>query len=266
MNTLDQISIYPIKSCSGIQLESARVESRGFPLDRRWMLIEANGDFISQRNTPQLGQFQISVHDNHLHVQFSDKSPLKIQMELSKSTIRESRIWKDNVSGKEVSNVCDDWFSEILNRQVHLIHMDESVSRPLIKESLPQDRSFEVSFADGYPYLLTNQASLDDLNQRLTTHIPMDRFRSNLVVSGFEAFAEDDWKQISIGDVVFQVVKPCARCHVTTIDQKSGIQSKEPLKTLASYRKQDGKVMFGMNLIALTQGTVTHNDPVKVLN
>ncbi|NQT62513.1 MAG: MOSC domain-containing protein [Candidatus Marinimicrobia bacterium] len=266
MPKLDQISIYPIKSCSGIDLQSSQVLNRGFPLDRRWLLIDEAGQFISQRTTPLLGQVKISQNNDHLLVKYPDKSSLKLHLNVKSHVRQQAMIWKDKVDGVWVGQESDNWFSDVLEQQVHLIHMNEDVHRPLIKKNLPQDRSFEVSFADGYPYLLTSQESLDDLNSRLKSPIPMNRFRSNLVVSGFKAFAEDEWKRIRIGEVEFMVVKPCARCQVTTIDQKTGAASKEPLKTLATYRKQDGKVMFGMNLVALSTGSVNLNDPVTLIS
>lgn len=262
---LDQISIYPIKSCAGINLNHSEVEDRGFPLDRRWLLIEENGAFISQRNSPKLGQIIISHHRDHLLVSSAGKGSLTLELESSSFTQVKAQIWKDTVQGNWISHECDAWFSEILERRVRLVHMNREVRRPLAKSYLPHNRSFEVSFADGYPYLLTNQESLRDLNGRLDHPIPMDRFRSNLVVSGFEAFAEDHWKHIRIGGVEFLVVKACARCVVTTIDQESGMASKEPLKTLATYRKQNGKVNFGMNLIALNTGSVNKGDLVVIL-
>lgn len=265
MPKLDQISIYPIKSCSGINLQTSEVLDRGFPLDRRWLLVDQGGQFISQRTTPLLGQIRISLNGDQLLVNYPGKSPLNLNLNVQSNIRHKAMIWKDKVDGLWVDQECDAWFSDVLGREVQLIHMNEKVHRPLTKDSLPQDRSFEVSFADGYPYLLTSQASLDDLNSRLTNPVPMDRFRANLVVSGFEAFAEDSWKRISIGEVELMVVKPCARCQVTTIDQQTGTSSKEPLKTLATYRKQDGKVMFGMNLVALTTGTVNLNDPILII-
>ncbi len=265
MSRLDQIYIYPIKSCAGISLDSAIVEDRGFPLDRRWMLIEENGDFISQRSTPKLGQIRIDSESDNLHINYAGKRELTVAFDTSPTKKLVAQIWKDKVEGNWVNEQSDGWFSELLGRPVHLIHMNKHVSRPLLKPQLPQDQDFEVSFADGYPYLLTNQSSLDDLNHRLDDPVGMDRFRSNLVVSGFEAFAEDGWKKIKIGEVEFLCVKPCARCQVTTLDQKTGKASKEPLKTLATYRKQDGKVMFGINMVALNTGTVQINDPVSIL-
>ena len=265
MSKLDQISIYPIKSCAGIDLSASEVLSRGFPLDRRWLLIDEAGQFVSQRTTARLGQIKLSQENNHLIVNYPEQDPLHLDLDVPDGIRRKAKIWHDSVDGVWVNQASDDWFSHVLEQQVHLIHMNADVHRPLIKDHLPQDRTFEVSFADGYPYLLANQASLNDLNSRLETPVPMDRFRANMVVSGFEAFAEDDWKKVRIGEVEFLVVKPCARCQVTTIDQKTGAASKEPLKTLATYRKQDGKVMFGMNLVALGTGSLHLNDPILIV-
>jgi len=265
MFTLDQICIYPIKSCAGIELQSSRVLDRGFPLDRRWLLVDEKGQFISQRSTPLLGQIKLSHEKDQLTVSYPDKTALILDLNHHSDMRHQVNIWKDRVNALWVSQACDDWFSAVLNQPVHLIHMNEEVHRPLFKEGLPQGRSFDVSFADGYPYLLTSQSSLDNLNGRLKQPVPMDRFRANLVVGGFEAFAEDHWKRIKIGPVEFLVIKPCARCQVTTIDQKTGVRSKEPLKTLAGYRKQNGKVMFGMNLLALNSATVSLKDRVSII-
>ena len=265
MSKLDQISIYPIKSCAGIDLPSSQVLQRGFPFDRRWLLIDEEGQFISQRTNSLLGQIKLSLAADQLIVNYTGRAPQHLDLQPENKIHKKAMIWKDLVEGIWLGQSCDDWFSDVLGQPVHLIHMNSEVSRPLVKDSLPRDRSFEVSFADGYPYLLTSQSSLDDLNSRLNDPVPMDRFRANLVVSGFEAFEEDNWKKISIGEVEFVVVKPCARCQVTTIDQTTGATSKEPLKTLATYRKQDGKVMFGMNLVALSTGTVMLEDPVTIL-
>ncbi len=265
MTALDAIHIYPIKSCRGISLPSAHAELRGFPLDRRWMLVDGEGQFLSQRNTKSLGQISIQIMDGQVSVTAPQQTQLRIPTHMAEKNRIKVRIWDDELEAITVSKEANLWFGNFLQKDVRLVYMDPSVLRPLEKDSLPQDQDFEVSFADGYPYLLTNQASLNDLNQRLGSPIGMDRFRSNLVVSGFPAFAEDSWKRIRIGAGEFQVVKPCARCQVTTIDQKTGQQSKEPLKTLASYRKVDGKVMFGMNLVALNVADIRVGDTIQIM-
>ena len=263
---LTQISIYPIKSCAGIQLSMGEVRDRGFVQDRRWMLVDDDGLFISQRNTPRLGQLLVSQKDNGLQVSYAGQDHLELELHPASHIRQQTQIWGDRVEGMWLSTEYDEWFSRVLGKSVHLIHMSADVKRPLVKERLPQDRSFEVSFADGYPYLLTTQNSLDDLNARLNQPIPMDRFRPNLVISGFPPFSEDHWKHIQIGAIEFLVVKPCARCLVTTMDQKTGIASREPLRTLATFRKQNGHVMFGMNLVALNAGSLSLNDPVTIID
>lgn len=262
---LSQITIYPIKSCAGIPLSTAEVKDRGFTMDRRWVLVDDDGLFISQRNTPRLGQVLVSQKDHGLQVSYPGHAYLKLELQPTSHIRQQARIWNDQVEGMWLGSECDEWFSKVLEKSVHLIHMSKDIKRPLLKERLPQDRPFEVSFADGYPYLLTSQSSLDDLNARLSHPVPMDRFRSNLVVSGFPAFGEDHWKRIRIGTIEFLVVKPCARCLVTTIDQKTGVASREPLQTLATFRRQNGHVMFGMNMVALNSGYVSLNDPVTII-
>ena len=229
------------------------------------MLVDSNGMFISQRNTPKLSQIAIRVNHDQLEVAVPGHESLIIPVDQNSGKTLLAQVWNDVVPGLHVGSAVDEWFTNYLGIETRLVHMDADVVRPLVKTQLPQDKAFEVSFADGYPYLLTNQASLDDLNNRLQTPIPMDRFRSNLVVRGPQAFAEDNWKKIRIGDAEFQVLKPCARCQITTIDQSNGVSSKEPLKTLASYRKSGGKVMFGMNLVATNQATISVNDPLTIL-
>lgn len=262
---LDQIIIYPIKSCAGIELENSLVENRGFPMDRRWMLIESDGMFVSQRNSPQLSLIESKITESQILVNYPGMDQLGINIGSSDRGLIKTTIWDDQVKALSVCSEADNWFTKVLNRRIRLVYMNDVVTRPLVKDRLPKDQSFELSFADGFPYLLTNQASLDDLNQRLVDPVKIDRFRPNLNVSGFEPFEEDKWKLISIGDVKFQVVKPCARCHVTTIDQNTAQSSHEPLKTLARYRKYENQVLFGMNLVALNSGSVSINDPVIIL-
>ena len=159
------------------------------------------------------------------------------------------------------------WFSDVLDVECRLVTMPETTRRRIPPEFAVNPGEDHVSFADGYPFLLIGEASLAEVNARLETPVPMNRFRPNLVVSGSEAFAEDSWKKIRIGETVFHLVKPCARCVLTTVDQATGVKDgKEPLKTLASFRTFDGKVLFGQNLIAENPGGVVRvGDEVEVL-
>jgi hypothetical protein len=167
------------------------------------------------------------------------------------------------VHAAEAEPAAHAWFSRYLGFDCRLVYMDEAAHRPVDPQYAPEGR--EVSFADGYPLLLTAEASLADLNARLDAPVPMNRFRPNLVVAGGMAFAEDGWSRVRIGAVPFQVVKPCARCVVTTIDPQTAAQGKEPLRTLSRFRRRQGKVFFGENLIPEQPGIVRVGDPVEVL-
>jgi hypothetical protein len=140
--------------------------------------------------------------------------------------------------------------------------MPESTFRPVNSHYATDNE--QVSFTDGFPFLLISEASLQDLNKRLDEPVPMNRFRPNLVVSGCEAFAEDSWRQIRIGSISFNVVKPCERCVITTVDQALGIRGKEPLQTLSQYRRQNGKILFGQNLIHTSLGALQVGDSVEI--
>lgn len=160
-----------------------------------------------------------------------------------------------------VSDEVSCWFSDFLGMELDLVVMPESSERKMDSRYAVQKES--VSFADGMPYVLIGQSSLDDLNQRLNEPVGMDRFRPNLVFSGGEAYAEDQFKQLQIGEVGFQVVKPCARCVLITVNQQTAEKGKEPLATLATYRTVNNKVYFGQNAVSLTPGIVRVGDPIQ---
>ena len=173
------------------------------------------------------------------------------------------KVWGDEVAALQVAPTVSAWFSDFLGMDVELVVMPESSHRKLDPRYAVQEES--VSFADGMPYVIIGQASLDELNGRLADPVGMDRFRPNLVFSGGDAYAEDQFKQLQIGEVEFQVVKPCARCVMITVDQEKGTKGKEPLATLATYRSQGAKVYFGQNAVSLTQGIVRVGDPIQQL-
>ena len=253
---LQDIFIYPIKSLGGIRLLEAKVEEKGFQYDRRWMLVDQNGRFVSQREFPLLALLQVEFHADGLRV-FSKKSPnnaLFIPFEQTEGPEIPVVIWDDQVIGKVVSKSVGRWFTEFIGFEVDLVFMPESTQRKVDPRYAVQEES--VSFADGMPYLIIGQSSLDELNARLDVPVPMNRFRPNLVFSGGAPFLEDQLRKIRIGSVDFQIVKPCARCVLTTVDQDTGLKGKEPLKTLAAYRTVNNKVMFGQNVVALGEGVV----------
>ena len=260
---VQDIFIYPIKSLGGIRLQEAEVEERGFRWDRRWMLVDQQGVFVSQRTFPQLALLGVRIEENHLQV-FHKSNPsvkLEIPLDLAEGPEIKVQIWDDEVLGKVVSPDIDRWFTDFLGFEVNLVVMPETTHRKVDPRYAVNGES--VSFADGMPYLLISQESLDELNSRLDSQVSMDRFRPNIVISGGEPFIEDQLKTIQIAGIDLRIVKPCARCVLTTVDQETGEKGKEPLRTLSLYRTQNNKVMFGQNVIALQSGKIRVGDEVN---
>ncbi len=257
---VQNLYLYPIKSLGGISVPEAFVEERGFRYDRRWMLVDKKGDFVTQRQHPQLALLQVSLGKTQLEVVSKGDPSQRIAFDLDLASNQELQvsIWGDQVLALVVSAEVSRWFSDFLQMELDLVVMPESSHRKMDPRYAVQGES--VSFADGMPYVMIGQSSLDELNQRLEEPVSMDRFRPNLVFSGGEAYAEDQFKQLQIGEVEFQVVKPCARCVMITVDQEKGTKGKEPLATLATYRSQDSKVYFGQNAVALAPGMVRVGD------
>lgn len=260
---LSEIWIYPIKSLGGISLTEATVQERGLQYDRRWMLVDAGGKFITQRKVHEMALIDVALVKGGLQVTHRSypAHPLFISFEpITKEPIL-VQVWEDVVAAVTVSDEADCWFSRYLAQTVRLVKMPEETMR-LVDPRFAQNGE-TVSFADGYPLLVIGQASLDELNTRLPEPVSMRRFRPSVVVTGTLPFAEDAWKNITIGSASFKGVKPCARCVLTTIDPATGQTGHEPLKTLATYRKQRGKVLFGMNLLA-QPGRIAVGDRVEI--
>ncbi|MCM0060441.1 MAG: MOSC domain-containing protein [Algoriphagus sp.] len=262
---VQNLYLYPIKSLGGIAVQEALVEERGFQYDRRWMLVDQSGEFLTQRQHPQLALLQVALGESELSV-FSKVDPsqqISFDLEMNSGKEMQVKVWGDAVAALQVAPKVSAWFADFLGMDVELVVMPESSHRKL--DHRYAVRSESVSFADGMPYLIIGQASLDELNGRLADPVGMDRFRPNLVFSGGEPYAEDQFKQLQIGELEFQVVKPCARCVMITVDQEKGTKGKEPLATLATYRSQGSNVYFGQNAVALTQGIVRVGDPIQTL-
>ncbi|MFN6963124.1 MAG: MOSC domain-containing protein [Pyrinomonadaceae bacterium] len=264
---LSEINIYPVKSLGGIRLDEAVAEARGLRYDRRWMLVDGEGRFLSQREQPRMAAIRIRMDGDGLVASCGAESVLVPFPDPGREPDRRVKVWSSSVKAVSYDEEIDRWFSQALAVDCRLVAMTErSIRRvnPFYAVRRSQD---QVSFADGYPLLLTGQGSLDELNSRLSSPVTMDRFRPNLVVEGAAPFAEDEWKKVRIGSTVFHVVKPCARCVITTIDQATGVKTgPEPLKTLATFRSRGNKVIFGQNLISDEPGgTLAVGDPVEVL-
>ncbi len=265
MIKLTDIYIYPIKSFGGIRVDESQVLKPGLEYDRRWMLVDTNGKFLSQRTHPKMAT--LSVEWNNGEFQIIDKLnpkdrttlPLITQPNFTKNV----QIWDDNVNAFLVDPSISKWIQQKLDIPCELVYMPESVNRPIDEKYAISDES--VSFADSMPFLLISQASLDKLNSKLKNPVTMERFRPNLVVSGTEPFEEDQWDIIQLGSVQFKIVKPCARCIMTTVAQDTGFTSKEPLATLSKFRKVDNKIYFGQNMIPLGEGLIQNNEIVKII-
>jgi uncharacterized protein YcbX len=264
MLRISQLTIYPIKSMGGIPVERARVTDRGLEHDRRWMLIDRDNTFLTQREFPAMALMKVELTPDGLRVRHPlQPSPLNIPFHSStgaSSTI--VRIWDDTCPARFVSAEADDWFSSALNTNCRLVHMPDETAR--ITDPCYAPEGSITSFADGYPFLLIGQASLDELNGRLDHPLPMDRFRPNIVFTGGSPYQEDSLQTFSIHNIRFHGVKLCARCMITTIDQATTRQGKEPLRTLARYRARDNKILFGQNLVHEGIGELAVGDELEL--
>jgi len=263
MLTLSEIFIYPIKSLGGISVDSALAEERGLRYDRRYLLVDENNIFITQRDLPQLALLKLSFTDYGFEVlSIKDGSGTAIPFQFDSKEILSVTIWDDVCNAVRVSKDLDNWFSEAINKKCSLVYMPDKEKRIVEKKYINEEHI--VSFADAYPYLIIGHSSLDDLNERLDSPIPMNRFRPNFVFAGGKPYEEDNWRDFKIGDLKFKAVKPCARCIITTTNQESAERGVEPLKTFSEYRKVNNKVMFGMNVVCNQTGTVSVNQKIEL--
>ncbi len=264
MLALSEIYIYPVKSLGGIRVDSAIVEERGLKYDRRYLLVDENNVFMTQRDFPQLAFFKLSFSENGFNVlNTQNNSHTVFPFESDSKEIISVTIWDDVCSAVRVSKELDAWFSTAINKKCSLVYMPDDEKRIVEKKYINEEHI--VSFADAYPFLIIGQSSLDDLNSRLDKPIPMNRFRTNFVFTGGKPYEEDNWKEFKIGDLSFKAVKPCARCVITTTNQDTAERSSEPLKTLSEYRKINNKVMFGMNLVCNQTGSISVGNEIHLI-
>lgn len=261
---LSALHCYPVKSIGGNVLQSAVVEPRGLRGDRRWMIVDDHGKCITGREHGTLTQVRATLDGDALTLHAPGCAPVRVEAERDAARLPVT-VWKSNVHAAPANAAADAWISAWLGRPARLVFMDDGARRPVNPDhGRPGD---EVSFADGYPLLLVSQAALDHLNAKLPQPVSMQNFRPNLVVHGTVPHAEDGWRRIRIGEVEFDVVKPCTRCVFTTVDPATGERDSggEPLRTLIGYRRTSGGVTFGQNLIPRSHGTVHVGDTVTIL-
>jgi hypothetical protein len=264
---VSELYLYPIKSMRGIPLEHAQLDERGFQYDRRWMLVDANGVFISQREAHKLALVDVALGAHVLSINGPGMDVLRVPLQADGPPTR-ARIWRDVVDAVPVSAAADAWFSTFLGITCRLVHMPSATRRIVDRAYVKQERI--VGFADAFPLLIIGQGSLDELNLRLHNRgeatVPMRRFRPNIVIAGAPPFEEDRWEHILIGEVDVDVVKPCARCVITTINPETADAGQEPLRTLSTYRKEGSKVYFGQNAVHRRLGTISIGDAVDVIS
>lgn len=261
------IYTYPIKSCGAIAHTQIELDKHGPVWDRRWMVVDSDGLFITQRELPALALIQPRFDNGDLAISAPGMPEMCLPLERDAGEIWRVQVWRDECAAWDEGDTLAEWLGDYLNVDARLVRMADDFLRPVdityAAENTP------VSFADAFPLLIVTEASLDDLNRRMVERgkppVPMSRFRPNLVVSGAAAFAEDSWRTVQIGGVTVDVVKPCARCVTTTVDQLTGTipDVAEPLATLNTFRKQGGKVMFAQNAIHRAPGVLRVEDTVR---
>jgi uncharacterized protein YcbX len=262
MFTITQLFIYPIKSLGGISLQQARIADTGFAYDRYWMLIEQDGTFITQREIPDLALFKLTDAGNSFSIRYNGQE-IAISKEVPEN---ESANIACTIFGKEVAatrenTLVSEWFSDLLKTNVQLVRKSSTPKR-LVKN---HPNSY-INFPDASQYLILGESSLDHLNEKLATPLPMNRFRPNIVFRGGTPHVEDSWKSLQIGDAKFEITKACGRCKITTIDQESGVVGEEPLKTLSTYRLHDRNILFGqyLKLLDAGNGVIQVGDQLRV--
>lgn len=263
MISIKDIYIYPLKSARGIALRHASVDARGLRFDRRWMVVNAEGTFLSQRSHPLLALVDVSIDGMHLRLSARGHGEARLPLYPPARSTAQRRtvvVWDDAVEAMESDRDADEWMSGVLGERCAVVYFPDHGRRKVDPRFARNDE--QTTFTDGFPVLVLSQASLDDLNTRLAVPVPMERFRPNIVVEGCTPFAEDTWHTLAVGDTVLQIVKPCARCIITTIDQVTAEKGSEPLLTLSGYRKQDNKVLFGQNALVLSPGSITVGEAV----
>jgi uncharacterized protein YcbX len=270
------IFLYPVKSLRGIAVGTAAVDELGLVGDRRFMVVDAAGIFLTQRALPRMALVATTLTEDWLTLRAGGAGEVRVaRAPDSRAPLRPVGVWKDaGLMAEDCGEEPARWLGDFLGRPCRLVRIGAAFTRPIPERKLPgQAGPHQVSFADAFPFLVIGEAALDDLNDRLVaqggTALPMDRFRPNLVVRGGTPYAEDRWDRFRAGGVVFRGAEPCARCVITTTDQATAERGAEPLRTLATYRRdarEPTKVNFGRNFLNETKsGTLRIGDPVAVI-
>jgi len=259
---ISSLYFYPLKSARAIEVSEAVVTQHGLQHDRRWMVVDKKGRFLTQRRFPQMALLVCQADERRISLQAPDRQAIAVMASQQPQAVR---IWGFDGHAWDCGDAAATWMSEFLHHECRLVMADEKMKR-----SLPPGYGSgedEVFFADAFPFLLISQASLDDLNTKLDVTVPMNRFRPNIVIEGCSAYAEDNWKHLRIGDIDFTAAKLCNRCTMPTVDQANAIPGDEPIRTLSTYRRlEDGEIYFGQNLIHQQKtGILRVGDAVEIV-
>jgi uncharacterized protein len=261
VQTITDLWVYPLKGAAGIHVAEWRLDSFGPEHDRRWMVIDGDGVFVSQRGDPALGQVGTSLSADSLVLRSNAAGELRLPFGADGDRLR-VRVWGDEMDAVDCGGEAAAFMSKHLGRETRVVLMPDDALRPVPASSTAGGR---VSFADAFPLLIIGSGSLDELNRRLAEPVEMLRFRPNIVIGDAAPHEEDSWSLIRMGDVECDVVRPCARCVVPTIDPATGVGGVEPTRTLARYRKWDRKVWFGQNAVHRSPGMLAIGAAVEIL-
>ncbi len=268
MLKISKLFIYPVKSLRGISVQSSLVTDRGLQYDRRWMIVDENNKFLSQRTIPKMALLRVDISEGGMKIMSLEygANEFHVQFNHEEDNLERVTIWNATVEAVRVGKDADSWFSEMLGVSCKLVYMPDNSMRPVNTSSGFAPVGKFTSFADAYPFLLIGQSSMDDLNQRMQIPLTIERFRPNIVFSGGFPYQEDAIEDFLIGQINFTGLENCKRCMVPNVDPEKGVfnSDKEPTKTLATYRKRDNKIEFGRNVVHKGSGVISVGDEIQL--
>ncbi len=262
---IHSLHVYPVKSCQGIQLQQAELVKTGIKFDRHWMVVDKQGNFLSQREHPKMAAIGTNLQTDELVLNHAHGPALRIPLkqQLKQKQLIPVTIWNDQQQAALVSKEASLWFSEILDQDCDLVYLPDDEKRPVDPQYASKDD--QVGFADGFPLLVVSLAIIDQLNEYLQEDLNINRFRPNIVLSDCPAHAEDAWTAIIVNHINIHLAKPCSRCVIPSIDQQTSVKHPNLLKTLARYRRREGKIYVGQNGIHASSGVIRVGDSVEVI-
>ncbi len=265
MPYISSLHVYPVKSCAGQELSRAELDARGIRNDRSWVVVDEGDRMLTQRDTPALALVRPVPEDGGLVLSAPDMEDLPVPKR-EEGGVRKVNVWEDMCEGIDQGDAAADWLGSYLGRSCRLLYFRPGFVRPVDPDYAPRSGD-QVGFADGFPLLVISEASLADLNARLEEPVRMNRFRPNVVVADCPPYAEDTWKLVRAGNLELDLVKPCGRCATVLVEQENGTPGKEPLKTLATYRKLGRpSPSFGHNAVHRSPGVLETGMAIQVLD